>query len=167
MDCSLHNLMLPFFFFIQASKVNDSFKVNKHGTLLGINGFGLRPGAIQSLMITCSSHTFKKQKTKVIFLLVQQIFFQRALLSSHLLKPAAITLVGTCHLYRKDAQPGWMILVGRYPAYLRYRERCVHCHSCLLTPMFENKKRVQAQLSLTIQIRDFIYIYFSKVRIWE
>lgn len=95
------------------------------------------------------------------------IFFQRALLSSHLLKPAAITLGGTCHLYWKDPQPGWMILVGRYPAYLRCRERCVHCHSCLLTPMFENKKRVQAQLSLTIQIRGFIYIYFSKVRICE
>lgn len=78
MDCSLHNLMLPFFFFffIQASKINDSFKVNKHGTLLGINGFELRPGAIQSLVITCSSHIFKKQKTKVIFLLVQQIFFK-------------------------------------------------------------------------------------------
>lgn len=81
MDCSLHNLMLPFFFFsIQASKVNDSFKVNKHGTLLGINGFGLRPGAIQSLMITCSSHTFKKQKTKVIFLLVQQFFSKSTLI---------------------------------------------------------------------------------------
>lgn len=145
---------------------HSGFKVNKHGTLLGINGFGLRPSAIQSLKITCSSHTFKKQKTKMILLLVH-FFFQTALLSSCLLKPAAITLVGTCHLYWKAAQPGWMILAGRYPAYLRCGERCVHCHSCLLTCMFENKKRVQAQLSLTIQIRDFIYIYFSKVRIWE
>lgn len=152
------------FLFIQASKANGSFKVNKHGTLLGIHGFALRPWAIQSVIITCSSHTFKKQKTKVIFLLV---LFQTALLSSHLLKPAAVTLVGTCHLYWKAAQPGWMILAGRYPAYLRCGERHVHCHSCLLTRMFANKKRVQAQLSLTIQIRDFIYIYFSKVGIWE
>lgn len=80
MDCSLHNLVLPFSFFIQPSKVNGSFKANKHGTLLGINGFGLRPGAIQSLIITCSSHTFQKQKTKVIFLLVQHFFSNSTLI---------------------------------------------------------------------------------------
>lgn len=73
MACSLHNSMLPFFL-LQASKVNRSSTVNKPGTLLGINGFALRPGAIQSLVTTCSSHTFKKWTTKEVFLLVQQHF---------------------------------------------------------------------------------------------
>lgn len=147
------------FLFIQASKANGSFKVNKHGTLLGINGFALRPWAIQSVITTCSSHTFKKQKTKVIFLLV---LFQTALLSSHLLKPAAITLVGTCHLYWKAAQPGWMILAGRYPAYLRCGERHVHCHSCLLTRMFANKKRVPSTAeSENPDKRFYLYLFFQ------
>lgn len=142
-------------FFLRASKVNGTLKVNKPGTLLGINGFGLRPGAIQSHVTTCSSHAFKKQKKKRYFYWGSSIFLT-ALLSSHLLKLAVITLVGTCHLYWKAAQPGWRILEGRCPAYLRYRKRYAHCHSCLLTPIFKNKKRVQAQLSLTIQIRHFI-----------
>lgn len=79
---ALHGLLTAqfnvafFFFFHSGFKSQCSFRVNKHGTLPCINGFGLRPGAIQCLMITCSSHTFKKQKTKVIFLLEQQFFFK-------------------------------------------------------------------------------------------
>lgn len=42
------SVAFSFFFFIQASNANGSFKVNKHGTLLGINGFALRPWAIVS-----------------------------------------------------------------------------------------------------------------------
>lgn len=58
LDCSLHSLALPCFFFIQASKANGSFKFNKRGTLLGITGFGLRPSAIQSRIINYLFFTY-------------------------------------------------------------------------------------------------------------
>lgn len=78
---------------------------------------------------------FYEGECQTIFILVHYD------LINSILKLAAIPEVSTGYLYCEVSQPGWQILEERHPAYLRCRKSSAHCHSCLPTPMFKNKRK--------------------------